>query len=161
MCGRSAGLTAAAAPSIMSSLFNYGTGVVVSFRIDRRTGTAVYAQLVQQVRQAIRMGRLEPGEQLPTAREVAERLGINPNTVFKAYRELEVAGLVEPRQGSGTFVREQLPPLPGDLTALRSELADWVARAYDAGLDPADLHALLGDAVAARPYGHQEGRRVG
>jgi GntR family transcriptional regulator len=134
---------------------------VVIFRIDRRTGTAVYAQLVQQVRQAIRMGRLAPGEQLPTAREVAERLGINPNTVFKAYRELEVAGLVEPRQGSGTFVREALPALPGDLTELRQDLAGWVARAYDAGLDASDLHALLGDAVAAGPHGRPERPRVG
>lgn len=67
---------------------------------------------MQQVRQAIRMGRLEPGDQLPTAREVSERTGINPNTVLKAYRELELAGLVEARQGSGTFVREHLAPLP-------------------------------------------------
>jgi GntR family transcriptional regulator len=135
--------------------------VVVSFRIDRRTGTAVYAQLVQQVRQAIRMGRLVPGERLPTAREVAERLGINPNTVFRAYRELEVAGLVEPRQGSGTFVCEHLPPLPGDLTTLRRELVEWVTHAYDAGLDRSDMDALFADVVASGSDAGTEPRRVG
>src|SRR5688500_392861 len=96
-----------------------GLVVAVIFRIDRRTGTAVYAQLMHQVRQAVRMGRLAPGDQLPTAREVAERTGINPNTGLKAYRELEVAGLVEARQGSGTYVRAHLAPLPDNLDALR------------------------------------------
>ncbi|MFI7601980.1 GntR family transcriptional regulator [Actinoplanes sp. NPDC049681] len=118
------------------------------FRIDRRTGTAVYVQLIQQVRQAVRMGRLLPGDRLPTAREVAERTGINPNTVLRAYRELEVAGLVEPRQGSGTFVRDQLPPLPADLGELRRDLAEWVARARAAGLDPSDIQALVTEVAA-------------
>jgi GntR family transcriptional regulator len=122
--------------------------VAVIFRIDRRTGTAVYAQLMLQVRQAIRMGRLAPGDQLPTAREVAESARINPNTVLKAYRELEVAGLVEARQGSGTFVREDLAPLPDNLGALRSELADWVARARAAGLDVGDMQALVAEVAA-------------
>ena len=119
------------------------------FRIDRRTGTAVYVQLVQQVRQAVRTGRLAPGDRLPTAREVAEHTGINPNTVFRAYRELETAGLVEPRQGSGTFVRELLPPV-ADAADLRRELSAWVARALAAGLDPADLQAFLAEEVRHR-----------
>ncbi|GAA3455488.1 MULTISPECIES: GntR family transcriptional regulator [Dactylosporangium] len=113
------------------------------FRVDRRGGTAVYAQLVQQVRQAIRVGRLKGGDRLPTAREVAEGLGVNPNTVLKAYRELEAVGLVEARQGSGTYVRDQ-PPL--DVADLRADLAAWVARATAAGLERADLHALLDEA---------------
>ncbi|WP_433223882.1 GntR family transcriptional regulator [Dactylosporangium sp. CS-047395] len=113
------------------------------FRVDRRGGTAVYAQLVQQVRQAVRVGRLRPGDRLPTSREVAEGLGINPNTVLKAYREMEAAGLVEARQGSGTYVLDQRPL---DLGDLREELAAWVARATAAGLDRADLHALLDEA---------------
>ncbi len=118
---------------------------MVSFRIDRRSGTAVYAQLVQQVRQAIRMGRLAPGDQLPTARDVAERTGINPNTVLRAYRDLEVAGLVEPRQGSGTFVCPHPPHLQADLTVLRRDLAEWADRARAAGLDQPDMYALLTD----------------
>ncbi|WP_433606870.1 GntR family transcriptional regulator [Dactylosporangium sp. CA-139114] len=118
--------------------------VLTLFRVDRRSGTAVYVQLVRQVRQAVRLGRLAPGDRLPTAREVAEGLGINPNTVLKAYRELELAGVVEARQGSGTYVRDQPPPL--DVDDLRRELADWVARASAAGLDRAEMHALLDDA---------------
>jgi len=133
----------------------------VRFRIDRRTGTAVYVQLMQQVRQAIRMGRLLPGDQLPTAREVAEVSGINPNTVLKAYRELELAGLVEPRQGSGTFVSAHLPPLPADVTQLRQELADWVARAYAAGLDPSDVHALVAEVSNPARTPGQESHHAG
>ena len=133
-----------------------GLVVAVIFRIDRRTGTAVYAQLMQQVRQAIRMGRLAPGDQLPTAREVAESARINPNTVLKAYRELELAGLVEARQGSGTYVREHLAPLPDTLEALRRELAAWAARAHTAGLDVSDMQALVAE-VAAVPEAHHVG----
>ena len=133
-----------------------GLVVAVIFRIDRRTGTAVYAQLMQQVRQAIRMGRLAPGDQLPTAREVAESARINPNTVLKAYRELELAGLVEARQGSGTYVREHLAPLPDNLEALRRELAAWAARAHTAGLDVSDMQALVAE-VAAVPEAHHAG----
>ena len=131
------------------------------FRIDRRTGTSVYVQLMQQVRQAIRMGRLAPGDQLPTAREVSEHTGINPNTVLKAYRELETAGLVEPRQGSGTFVRQDLAPLPDNVEALRQELAAWVARAHAAGLDVSDMQALVAEAAAGTVPTMEETHRVG
>jgi GntR family transcriptional regulator len=135
--------------------------VVVIFRIDRRTGTAVYVQLMQQVRQAIRMGRLTPGDQLPTAREVAEHAGINPNTVLKAYRELELTGLVEPRQGSGTFVRDHLTVLPDAVEELRLELAAWAARAHAAGLDIRDMQALVGEVVAGTQPTVGETHRVG
>jgi GntR family transcriptional regulator len=123
---------------------------MISFRLDRRSGTAVYAQLVQQVREAIRMGRLAPGDQLPTARLVAERNGVNPNTVLRAYRDLEVAGLVEPRQGSGTYVRQDVPAPPPEMTALRADLADWAARARAAGLDTYDILALVSEVAAER-----------
>jgi GntR family transcriptional regulator len=121
---------------------------MISFRIDRRSGTAVYAQLVQQVRQAVLTGRLMPGDRLPTAREVAERGGINPNTVLRAYRDLEVAGLVEPRQGSGTFVRQVLSRPPIDVSDLRRELAGWIGRARAAGLELSDIYALVADTAA-------------
>jgi GntR family transcriptional regulator len=138
-----------------------GLVVAVIFRIDRRTGTAVYVQLMQQVRQAIRMGRLTPGDQLPTAREVSEHTGINPNTVLKAYRELEVAGLVEPRQGSGTFVREHLTPLPDNVAALRRELASWAGRAHAAGLDVSDMQALVAEVATGTVPTVEEAHRVG
>jgi GntR family transcriptional regulator len=131
------------------------------FRIDRRTGISVYVQLVQQVRQAVRMGRLLPGDQLPTAREVSERTGINPNTVLKAYRELETAGLVQARQGSGTFVRDDLTPLPYDVDALRRELTAWTARAHAAGLDIPDMQALVAEVAAGTAPIPQEAYRAG
>ena len=120
---------------------------MISLRIDRRSGTAVYAQLVSQIGQAVRTGRLVVGDQLPTAREVAERHGINPNTVLRAYRDLEVAGMVERRQGSGTFVRLELARPPVELADLRQELAEWVGRARAAGLDRPGIQALVADVV--------------
>jgi GntR family transcriptional regulator len=129
---------------------------MIGFRIDRRSGTAVYAQLVQQVRHAVRVGRLVPGDRLPTAREVAERHGINPNTVLRAYRDLEVAGLVEPRQGSGTFVRPTLPRTWVDVPGLREDLAAWVGRARAAGLDQSDIRALVADVVVDQEDSHVE-----
>jgi GntR family transcriptional regulator len=119
---------------------------MIAFRIDRRSGTAVYAQLGEQVRQAVRTGRLVEGDRLPTAREVAERHGVNPNTVLRAYRDLEALGVVEVRQGAGTFVSAAPPPV--DVTRqLREELAGWAARARAAGLDLGAARALADDAV--------------
>ena len=119
---------------------------MIGFRLDRRSGTAVYVQLGEQVRQGVRTGRLVQGDRLPTAREVAERHGVNPNTVLRAYRELEAAGVVEVRQGSGTFVWAAPPPV--DVTQeLRDELTGWATRARTAGLDLATVRALAADAV--------------
>ncbi|QES42415.1 GntR family transcriptional regulator [Streptomyces venezuelae] len=115
---------------------------MVEYRIDRRSGVATYLQIVQQTRQALRLGLLEPGDKLPTAREVVEATAINPNTVLKAYRELEREGLVEARRGLGTFVRRTLGAAPAD-SPLRGELAEWAARARQAGLERDDVAALF------------------
>ncbi len=115
---------------------------MVEYRIDRRSGVATYLQIVQQTKQALRMGLLEPGDRLPTAREVVEATAINPNTVLKAYRELEREGLVEARRGLGTFVRATLGTHSGRL-ALRGELTDWARRARAAGLEREDVAALF------------------
>ncbi|MEU0373460.1 GntR family transcriptional regulator [Streptomyces sp. NPDC006283] len=115
---------------------------MVEFRIDRRSGVATYLQIVQQTKQALRLGLLQPGDRLPTAREVVEATAINPNTVLKAYRELERDGLVEARRGLGTFVTRTLGGQAAD-TPLRAELADWVGRAHQAGLEHDDITALL------------------
>ena len=101
-------------------------------------------QLVQQVRQALRVGMLEPGDQLPRVREVAESLAINPNTVLKAYRELEHDGLVQGRPGLGTFVLRSLAgPALASQAGLRRELEAWLGRARVAGLDQEDVVALF------------------
>jgi GntR family transcriptional regulator len=133
---------------------------MVEFRIDRHSGVPSYLQIVQQVRQALRLGALRPGDRLPTAREVVAATAINPNTVLKAYRELERDGLVETRRGAGTFVRHSLEmPQAAKDSPLRAELAAWMARARHAGLDREDAVALFtavlddhyAPAPAARP----------
>src|ERR1700751_5011475 len=109
---------------------------MIEFHLDSRSGVPAYLQLVQQVRQAIRLGILRPGDQLPTVKEVVAMLTINPNTVLHAYRQLDLEGLTEGRRGVGTFVAAGPAPLPADgLKALRSSLDRWVARAWAEDLD--------------------------
>jgi GntR family transcriptional regulator len=115
---------------------------VVEYRVDRRSGVATYVQIVQQTKQALRLGHLRPGDKLPTAREVVEATAINPNTVLKAYRELEREGLVEARRGLGTFVKRALGTAPAE-SPLHGELDDWAVRARESGLDRDDVAALF------------------
>ncbi|MCB5167766.1 GntR family transcriptional regulator [Streptomyces bambusae] len=117
---------------------------MIEFQVDRHSGVATYLQLVNQVKQALRLGVLEPGDRLPTARAVVEATAINPNTVLKAYRELEREGLVEPRPGRGTFVTRSLsrPESAAD-SPLRADLVAWMRRARDAGLDRDEITALV------------------
>ncbi|MFD8304151.1 GntR family transcriptional regulator [Streptomyces sp. NPDC059690] len=126
---------------------------MVEYRIDRRSGVATYVQIVQQTKQALRLGLLEPGDKLPTAREVVEATAINPNTVLKAYRELEREGLVEARRGLGTFVRRSLGTAPAE-SPLHGELDAWAGRARAAGLDREDVAALF-TAVLDRHFSDQ------
>jgi GntR family transcriptional regulator len=122
--------------------------LVIEFELDPRSGLPTYLQLVQQVRQALRLGLLVPGDQLPTAREVVEKLAINPNTVLKAYRELEREGLVAARPGTGTFVQRSLgDPNQVAQPKLQRELARWLESARAAGLDVEDVEALFRAAV--------------
>jgi len=117
---------------------------VIEFHLDARSGLSPYLQLIQQVRQALRLGLLSEGDQLPTVKDVVARLAINPNTVLKAYRELEYSGLVAARAGVGTFVTKTLAD--SSLAAhepLRADLRDWLARARKAGLDDESIEALF------------------
>ena len=117
---------------------------MISFRVDGRSGLPSYLQIVQQVRQALRMGALEVGDQLPSVREVVAAVAVNPNTVLKAYRDLEREGLVEARAGQGTFVRARPPgPPPGTHSRLGRGLARWVREARSAGLDDEAIESLL------------------
>ena len=117
---------------------------MISFRLDGRSVVPPYLQIVQQVRQALRMGVLDVGDKLPTVREVVAATAVNPNTVLKAYRDLERDGLVEPRAGHGTFV-VGLPagPPPGTHSRLARSLAQWVRGARAAGLDDESIESLL------------------
>jgi GntR family transcriptional regulator len=117
---------------------------VIEFRVDRAGGLPAYLQLIRQVREALRFGWLTPGDRLPTVRDVVASSGVNANTVLKAYRELEFAGLVEVKQGSGTYVADGLQAIdPGVMAELRASLAEWVRRARTAGLGNDDAEALL------------------
>jgi GntR family transcriptional regulator len=118
--------------------------LVIEFHLDSRSGVSPYLQLVHQVRQALRLGLLREGDQLPTVKEVVARVAINPNTVLKAYRELEHAGLVAARPGIGTFVIKTLSD--ASLAAhgpLRRELQRWLTKARRAGLDDESIEALF------------------
>ena len=120
---------------------------MIDFRLDPRSGVSTYMQLVRQVRQALRIGMLKPGDRLPTAKEVVGLLAINPNTVLKAYRELEHAGLVATRPGQGTFVTRDLPgPRVEDLRSLRRRLQQWLEEAAGADLDDEAIDALIASA---------------
>jgi GntR family transcriptional regulator len=122
--------------------------VAVEYRIDRRSGVPAFQQIVQQTKQALRLGVLVPGDRLPTAKEVAEVSTVNPNTTLKAYRELEREGLVEPRPGQGTFVRRTLArPSAGTDSPLYAELVAWMAKAAGAGLEQEDVAALVTSAM--------------
>jgi GntR family transcriptional regulator len=116
----------------------------IDFRLDRSSGVPTYLQLVQQVEHALRLGYLKPGDQLPKVRDVVRLLAINPNTVLKAYRELEIKGLIAGRPGQGTFVEATLGQvaLP-ELAVLRRSLLGWVSTADAAGLDEAGIAALF------------------
>ena len=117
---------------------------MISFRLNTHSGVPPYLQIVQQVKQALQVGILEEGDQLPTVKDVAGSVAINPNTVFKAYRELEMLGLVEGRTGSGTFVTSRpMGPSPAVQAALGQDLSVWVAKAKKAGLDDEAIEALL------------------
>jgi GntR family transcriptional regulator len=117
---------------------------MIQFRLDPRSGVSTYLQIVHQVRHAVRLGILRPGDQLPTLKDVVGSLAINPNTVLKAYRELEHDGLVEGRPGVGTFVSASAGgPPPGNHAVLRRSLDRWLRSAFDAGLDTEDVRALF------------------
>ncbi|OLF05099.1 GntR family transcriptional regulator [Actinophytocola xinjiangensis] len=118
--------------------------VVIEFHLDGGSGLSPYQQLVRQVRHALRLGMLREGDQLPKVKDVVAELAINPNTVLKAYRELEHDGLVAARPGVGTFVTGTLDG--GSLAALgplRQDLRRWLSKARRAGLDEESIEALF------------------
>ncbi|MGI5241964.1 GntR family transcriptional regulator [Dactylosporangium sp. CA-139066] len=122
---------------------------MITFHVDRADSVPAYAQLIRQVREALRMGLLHPGDQLPTVRSVVTSCTVNPSTVLKAYRELELAGLVEARQGAGTFVSGTLGDAdPHVMARLRSGLARWLSQAREAGLEAEDVQALIASVIA-------------
>jgi GntR family transcriptional regulator len=123
---------------------------MIEFQLDSASGVATYLQLVQQVRQALQLGLLEPGDRLPTAQQVVAKLAINPNTVLKAYRDLEREGLVRPRPGQGTFVVGSLPRSdPLAQARYLASMTRWLQSARQVGLGPDDVEAIYRTAFRA------------
>ncbi len=117
---------------------------MIEFYLDAKSGIAPYLQLVHQVRRALKLGALREGDQLPTVRDVVTRIAINPNTVSKAYRELEHEGLVAARAGVGTFVTASTSEdVLASLGPIRHDLEQWLVRARAAGLDDDSIEALF------------------
>ncbi|HUN37291.1 MAG TPA: GntR family transcriptional regulator [Trebonia sp.] len=125
-----------------------GSASPIEFRLDPDSGVPTYLQLVQQVEHALRLGFLRPGDQLPKVRDVVASLAINPNTVLKAYKELETKGLAAGRPGQGTFIQATLTQvaLP-ELAGLRRSLLSWLASAEQAGLDSDGMVALFSNVL--------------
>src|SRR5436305_5267926 len=119
------------------------------FRLDLHSGVPVYRQIIDQVLAGIASGSVTTGDQLPTVRQVAVDLAINPNTVSRAYRELEIRGVLETQQGTGTFVSRQ--KIKRDDVERRRRLSqivsEFVSRAGAAGFTVAELIEQLGEVV--------------
>src|ERR1700679_717552 len=128
-------------------------GAAFAFRLDDSTGVPVYRQLIDQVTGAMASGALAAGNQLPTVRQVAVDLAINPNTVMRAYRELEIRGILETQQGTGTFISRQKPKRPDAerQRQLSQLVSDFLARAGAAGFTVEELLEQINDPYADRP----------
>jgi len=126
----------------------------LTFRLDHQSGLAPYRQLVDQVRHAVRSGLLRDGDQLPSVRDVVTQITINPNTVHRAYRELEHQGIAEGRAGLGTFItsRSRAGSNASERASLDQALQDWVADARRTGLDEETIGELIRSAL------HQDGK---
>jgi GntR family transcriptional regulator len=131
------------------------------FRFDAGSGVPIYRQLVQQVRRDVMLGRLRPGDQLPTVKDVVEALSVNPNTVVKAFAEMEHEGLVVRRQGVGTFVAASAVTVsPAVPAKLLSSLTRWVIRARQDGLSAEQIRAVLEVALDEPITGYRDDRRA-
>ncbi len=118
--------------------------MALSFRVEPSSGVPTYLQIVRQVEDALRLGRLSVGDRLPTVRDVVADTAINPNTVSKAYRELEHRGLTTARAGQGTFITSTPQTVPlAEQELLRRDLERWLIQARAAGLDDKALSALF------------------
>jgi len=130
------------------------------FRIEAGSDVPLYRQLVQQVRRDVMLGRLRPGDQLPSVKDVVDALSVNPNTVVKAFGELEHQGVLVRRQGVGTFVAAA--PSLASLAVepkLQSALARWVDRARADGLSAEQIRMLV-EVALDEPAAGQAGREA-
>ena len=131
------------------------------FVVNANSVVAVYTQVKNQVRFGIASGRLKPGDELPSAREMSQRLKVNPNTITKAYRDLELLQLVHARRGIGVTISERAPKLSGETTRamVMGDLADAVAECTAAGVSPAEIRKTVSEAIASRALPYRAAKR--
>jgi GntR family transcriptional regulator len=123
-------------------------GTAIEFYLDTHSGIAPYLQIVGQVRRALLLGLLAEGDRLPTVKEVVAKVAINPNTVSKAYRELEYLGLAAAKPGVGTFITRSLGQASlAEHGPLQHELRAWLAKARAAGLTEPGIEAIIQNTV--------------
>lgn len=135
-------------------------GAAITFRLDPGSGVPTYLQLVHQVEQSLRLGYLIEGDRLPTVKEAVEALAINPNTVLKAYRELEHRGLAAGRPGQGTFIAGTLHHVGlAEQSTLRKSLLAWLRAADEAGLDADGMQALFAASLRDFSQGRDDSAR--
>jgi GntR family transcriptional regulator len=118
------------------------------FRVNQSSGVPLYVQLMDQVKHAIEMGAIRPGEQLPTIRKVAEDLVMNPNTVARAYRELEHAGIIEVKHGAGAFVSQSATGPTKVLRKAQAVVQTAVERLASSGLTDEEIRRLVESELA-------------
>ncbi len=118
------------------------------FRVNPSSGVPLYLQLIEQVKHAIDLGGLRPGEQLPTIRKIAEDLVINPNTVARSYRELEHAGVIEVKHGAGAFVLRTLPKPNKSFGKARTIIQNAVERLLALGLSEEEIRRFMENELA-------------
>lgn len=119
---------------------------MIEFYLDTKSGVSPYLQIVQQVRRALKLGLMHEGDQLPTVKEVVSQVAINPNTVSKAYRELEHEGLVLARAGVGTFIASSDGAVAHDVQLpIRHDMLKWMEQARSMGLDDESIEAIFRD----------------
>jgi GntR family transcriptional regulator len=118
---------------------------LVEFHLDPQSGVSYYVQLIQQVRQALMFGLLKSGDRLPTVKEVVGQVALNPNTVLRAYRDLEHDGLVVSRPGLGTFVAAGVSSAVAhdSYRSLRADLERLIGKARAEGLDDGEIAGLF------------------
>ncbi|MDX9973912.1 MAG: GntR family transcriptional regulator [FCB group bacterium] len=138
-----------------------GTTNGLSFSVNLDSPIAVYVQIENQVQFAIASGRLKPGDTLPSVREMSSILNVNPNTVTKAYRDLELLQLVHTRRGVGVTVSEKAPKLSKDVTRLmvRSHLKDAVAECIAAGLTASEVKSIVSETIESGSSPYEVGKK--
>ena len=117
----------------------------INFSLDPANGTPIYRQIIQQIEYAILSGRMRPGDRLPTIRALAVELKTNPNTIAKAYGELEIRGILATQVGSGTYISDKKPVMENDSLdrKIREVLSRFVQEMRDLGVEKRELAALI------------------